>query len=67
MPRSSLSVFATLLLALTILALPQGATTTSGIVTRGGQQFLLNGAPYRAGGSNQYYTTYRSQFMCTSR
>src|SRR5436189_6205613 len=50
------------LLAATVVSLPTASATT-GIVTKNGQQFMLNGAPYRAGGSNQYYMSYRSQFM----
>jgi mannan endo-1,4-beta-mannosidase len=64
-PTAGLGVLSTALVVAASL-IPSTIPTagaTSGTITRSGQQFMLNGAPYRAGGSNQYYMTYRSQFM----
>jgi hypothetical protein len=55
-PTAWLGVLSTALVVAAIL-IPSTIPTagaTSGTITRTGQQFLLNGAPYRAGGSIQY-------------
>jgi mannan endo-1,4-beta-mannosidase len=67
-PRRRLVAVATLLVTglamLTGLVLPAPANAApAGFVTRSGAGFVLDGQPFRYGGTNNYYLHYKSQLM----